>query len=58
MNRRRITKWFETDAYSKWGRKHLCYIQRAGVRKGIKRMTHRRERLEGRAEINDQLNDN
>lgn len=39
----------EQDAYTKW-RSVLCYLQRAGVVKAIKRRTHKRERREGKSE--------
>ncbi len=50
--RRRIVTWDEQDAYSPW-RRVLSYIQRPGVRKGIKRRTHRRERREAKTEIRE-----
>lgn len=53
MGRRQIVNGVETDAYSRWGRRYLCYIQRAGVRKSIKRSTHRRERRDKRAAIRE-----
>jgi hypothetical protein len=40
----------EVDAYSRWGRRYLIYIGRPGVRKSIKRITHKRERRQGRRE--------
>lgn len=40
----------EQDAYTKW-RHLLCYMTRAGVVKGIKRDTHKRERQEAKHEI-------
>jgi hypothetical protein len=39
---------FEQDAFSRWGRKYLCYIQRPGVRKSAKRQANRRERREAK----------
>jgi len=39
----------EYDAYTSW-RKVLCYLQRPGAVKAIKRRTHKRERREGKAE--------
>ena len=51
--KRRILSAEEQDAYTPW-RKWLCYTQRAGVVKAIKRRTHRRERHEGKAEILEQ----
>lgn len=47
---RRIVTAEEQDAYTAW-RKLLCYTQRAGVVKGIKTRTHRRERREAHSEI-------
>ena len=44
---RRIVNADEQDAYTKW-RNFLCYTQRAGVVKSIKRRTHRRERREAK----------
>jgi len=38
----------EQDAFSRWGRKYYCYLQRAGVRAKIKRQVNRRERREGK----------
>ena len=39
----------EDEAYSRT-RRILCYLQRAGVVKKIKRRTHKRERQEGKRE--------
>jgi hypothetical protein len=47
---RRIVGGGEQDAYTGW-RKVMCYLQRAGVVKKIKRGTHKRERREARREI-------
>lgn len=49
MGKRRMAHYEEYDAYTGW-RHVLCYIQRAGVRKAIKRSTHKRERREGKRE--------
>jgi hypothetical protein len=46
----------EYDAYTQW-RKYLCYLQRAGVVKKIKRRTHKRERREAQQQIKEQLED-
>ena len=46
--RRRIVTASEQDAYTSW-RRAYCYLQRPGVVKKIKRMTHKRERREGRS---------
>lgn len=35
--------WAEQDAFTSW-RKVLCYLQRSGVRKSIKRDSHRYDR--------------
>ena len=44
---------FEQDAFSKWGRLYLCYIQRAGVRKAAKQQANRRERREAKQACKD-----
>lgn len=54
--RRRIATWAEEDAYTAW-RRYYCYLQRPGAVKAIKRATHRRERREGQAEVEGQLDD-
>ena len=54
MLRRRIITADEQDAYTVW-RKWYCYLQRPGVVKAIKRRTHKRERLEGKNEIIEQV---
>jgi hypothetical protein len=50
MGRRPIVNGDEQDAYTRW-RPILCYMQRPGVVKAIKRTTHKRERREARAAI-------
>lgn len=55
MNRR-IVHGIETDAYGPW-RHYLCYMQRPGMRKWVKRMTHKRERREGRQEARQRDNE-
>lgn len=40
----------EQDAVSRWGKRYLIYLSRAGVRSGIKRQMRRRERREGKKE--------
>jgi hypothetical protein len=45
----------EQDAYSRWGRKYLTYLSRAGVVKAIKKRTHKRERREKKRWIEEQL---
>lgn len=50
MGRQAIVTWAEEDAYTPW-RKVLCYLQRPGAVKVIKRGTHRRVRREAKAEI-------
>jgi hypothetical protein len=47
--KRRAVNGDEQDAYSQW-RHLLCYLQRPGVVKKIKRATHKRERQEGKRE--------
>lgn len=47
---RRIKGFAEEDAFTGW-RHILCYVQRPGVRKGIKRSANRRERRDGKSEI-------
>ncbi len=49
---RRIVTSDEQDAYTGW-RRVLSYIQRPGVRQGVKRRTHRRERREVKVAIRD-----
>jgi len=53
MGRRQRKTGAEWDAYSRWGRKYLCYLQRAGARSSIKRMSRRRERHEARHAIRE-----
>jgi hypothetical protein len=55
MGRRPIVNGDEQDAYTGW-RAVLCYTQRAGVVKAIKRTTHKRERREARAAIRTERN--
>ena len=50
MGRRAIETYDETNAYTSW-RQFYCYLQRAGAVKSIKRMTHRRERRQAKADI-------
>ena len=47
----------EQDAYSRWGRKYLAWLQRPGAVKKVKRSTHRRERREAKQWINEQRDD-
>lgn len=54
MSRRTVTG-AEHDAVSRWGRKYLCFLQRAGVRSGIKRQMRRRERRERKTDIRERL---
>lgn len=56
MGRRRITTADEDDVYTGW-RKVMCWTQRAGAVKKVKRRTHRRERREAREAINEQVRD-
>ena len=53
MSRRIRKGGFEQDAFSAWGRKYLCYLQRPGVRKAAKRKANRRERREGKNDGRD-----
>ena len=50
MGRRPCVSWDEQDAYTGW-RKVLCYLDKAGAVKYIKRKTHRRERREAKRAI-------
>jgi hypothetical protein len=50
MGRRPVVNGDEQDVYTRW-RRYLCYTQRPGVVKSIKRSTHKRERREARAAI-------
>lgn len=54
MGRQAIVTAEEQDAYTPW-RKLLCYLQRPGAVKAIKRDTHRRLRREGKAEIRREM---
>lgn len=54
MGRQAVVTAEEQDAYTRW-RKWLCYLQRPGAVKAIKRTTHRRVRREARAEIRKEL---
>jgi hypothetical protein len=40
-----------------YGRRHYCYLQRAGATSWIKRKMRRRERREGKQEIRRELRD-
>jgi hypothetical protein len=51
MRKRETRPFAEQDAFGRWGRKYLCYIQRAGVRSGIKRGARVRERQEAKGRI-------
>ena len=46
--RRTAAEW---DAFSRYGRRYLAYLQRAGVRSSIKRTARRRERQAARDAI-------
>jgi hypothetical protein len=50
MTRRPIVTWDEEDAYTGW-RRFLNW--RPGVRKSIKRRTHKRERREWKKNLNE-----
>jgi hypothetical protein len=41
----------EQEVMSSWGRRYLCYLQRPGVKAGVKRGYRRRERAVAKAEI-------
>lgn len=45
MTKRIIKNGDEQDAYTGW-KKYLCYLQRPGAVKKIKKRTHKRERRE------------
>lgn len=51
---RQIRDAGEQDAYTPW-RRYLCYLQRAGVVKSIKRRTHKRERQDAKRSIHADL---
>ncbi len=52
MGKRRMKRsGSEQDAMSKWGRKYLCYLSRAGVVSSIKRGYRQRERARARQEL-------
>lgn len=42
----------EQDAFTGW-RRYYAYLQHAGVRKAIKRRSHRRDRRAARQEVRD-----
>lgn len=50
MTKRSRKSGAEQDATSRWAKKYLCYLQRAGVRSGIKREMRRRERHDSKKE--------
>lgn len=55
MGKRRLKRsGAEQDALSRWGRKYLCYLSRAGVISDIKRGYRRRERNKARQDIREQ----
>jgi hypothetical protein len=43
----------EQDAFSRWGRRFLCYINRVGVRAEIKTAYRRRERHQAKQDIRE-----
>ena len=43
----------EQDVYTRW-RRLLCWTQRAGAVKKVKRRTHKRERREAKVDIRNQ----
>jgi len=46
----------ETDVFSRYWRRHMCWTQRAGACKAVKRRANRRERREGKLETREALN--
>ncbi|MDJ0323181.1 hypothetical protein QMG61_05315 [Cryobacterium sp. PH31-AA6] len=50
MTKRARVNGDEQDAYSRYWRRSLCCLSRAGIVKKTKRRTHKRERREGKAE--------
>lgn len=55
MGKRRLKRTAgEEDAFSRWGRKYLCYLGRSGVIADIKRGYRRRERNRARQDIREQ----
>ena len=54
--RRAVKHWDEQDVHTGW-RKLLCFTQRPGVTKQVKRRTNRRERRELDAEKIRELRD-
>lgn len=52
MRGQRRNSGFEQDAFTRW-RHLLAYMQRAGVRKQAKRISHKKDRQVGRAETRD-----
>ena len=47
----------EEDAFSRWGRKYLCYLSRAGVIAEIKRDYRRRERNKAKQNLRERKYD-
>lgn len=57
MGKRSLRDGDEQNAFTGW-RKFYCYLQRAGVRKAIKRQANKRERSSVAArEIEERLHD-
>lgn len=52
MGRRPIVNGDEQDVYTRW-RHYLCYTERPGVVKAVKRATHKRERRAAAREIQE-----
>jgi hypothetical protein len=50
MKRRRIKWWAEEDVHTGW-RHYMTYYTKAGRAKAVKRRTNRRERREGKRDI-------
>jgi hypothetical protein len=46
---RRVKGWAEQDVFTRW-RRLMCFTQRAGVCKSVKRAANRRDRRAGKKE--------
>lgn len=53
MERRARKTAFEQDAFSRFGRRYLAYLDRAGVRRAAKRQVNRRSRRQARADVRE-----
>jgi hypothetical protein len=55
MGKRRLKRsGAEQDAMSRWGRRYLCYLSRAGVISSIKRGYRQRERARAKQDIREE----